>query len=85
MSYALKKAVRVGKSDFVKFLLDAGERPSPSEHLLHIAVSRDDVLTASYLVSYITNINEQDDDGNTHYIFANQRKWQNCCCVKIHS
>ena len=65
MSYALKKAVRVGKSDFVKFLLDAGERPSPSEHLLHIAVSRDDVLTASYLVSYITNINEQDDDGNT--------------------
>lgn len=65
MSYALKKAVRVGKSDFVKFLLDAGERPSPSEHLLHIAVSR--------------------DDGNTHYIFANQRKWQNCCCVKIHS
>ena len=51
MSYALKKAVRVGKSDFVKFLLDA--------------VSRDDVLTASYLVSYITNINEQDDDGNT--------------------
>ena len=60
MSYALKKAVRVGKSDFVKFLLDAGERPSPSEHLLHIAVSRDDVLTASYLVSYITNINEEE-------------------------
>lgn len=65
MSYALIKAVRVGKSDFVKFLLDAGERPAPSEHLLHLAVSRDDVLTASYLLPFIVNINEQDNDGNT--------------------
>lgn len=65
MSYALRKAVTVGKSDFVKFLLDAGERPASSEHLLHIAVSKDDVLTASYLVPFISNINEQDDDGNT--------------------